>query len=201
MRSAAPARLLFAACAVILPLGALAVACNAGGELAYTSALPAGSEGGVLPDDAGRSVADSEVDALPRQNDGAIAPTSSAPLPCSGFDAGCDPTAGQGCCLKGGANDGTSNACFEQARVFGGNACNDPGDVFLGCLSSDSDSACCWEPGKNTRFRASCTGGPEACDPLAATGAVCTLGGACTAIVCKGVTVGYCGSGAPPCQP
>ena len=181
-------------------LAGIAVACTAGDDLVYSSAPGAPGEGGAPLEDAGRVVTDSEVDVVERQNDGATLPTSTAPLPCNGLGTACDPTAGQGCCLEGPA-DGTGNACFEQVQVFNGPACAAAGSVFLACLASDNDSLCCWEQGKNTRYKASCTTGPEACDPLADAGAVCVSGGACNAIVCKGVTVGFCGNAAPPCQP
>jgi hypothetical protein len=140
---------------------------------------------------------------MPSVSDGGTLP-SIQPLSCAGLDAGCDPTEGKGCCLAGSSDDqGSGNACLESVQHYGGSACTDDNDVFLGCLGSDTDNTCCWQREgahrMNTRFRADCDGGVEACNPSAGGGA-CSTGGACTAVKCKGVLVGYCGGGPAPCH-
>jgi hypothetical protein len=190
-----------------LPLAAAVLACTAGDELAYTSALasaeggPGTTDGGA---DTGRLVTGSTTDASERASDGSFFPAI-VPIACTGLGSSCEPTAGLGCCLRNVAgNVGGDNLCFEQAQTFGGTSCHDPGDVFLACLTSDTDSTCCWTTEANgtanTRYRAACTGGVEACDPTVGLG-VCSTGAPCTAVTCKGVQVGYCGTGTPPCQP
>ncbi len=190
-------------CVLALPIAAAIVACTAGDELAYTPA--SGAEAGPsTAEDAGRVVGDSSVVIGPRAADGAVLP-GAAPIACTSLGEACDPSAGMGCCLKNVAsNTGADNLCFEQLQHFGGSSCIAAGDVFLACLASVDDNRCCWQTEPNgtvdTRYRAACDGGVEACDP-SADGGVCATGGACTSATCKGVVIGYCGGGAPPCQP
>jgi hypothetical protein len=191
-------------CVVALPIAAAVLACTAGDELAYSSA-PSTVGGTDAAADTGRVVGDSMVEVPARVADGATLP-GIAPLACAGLTGACDPTAGMGCCLRNvPGNVGADNACFEQVQHFSSSSCGAKGDVFLACLTSDADNTCCWQSetsgAMNTRYRASCKDGVEACDPGAAGGGVCASGGACTAVTCKGVIVGYCGGGAPPCQP
>lgn len=197
-------RVLLVAFVVGLPVAGAAIACTAGDPIAYSAAAMsgAGADGGDGGGGGGGGPADGSLLTVPSQNDGGFVPAIQH-LSCNGFDAGCDPTAGMGCCLAGSSDTtGSNNACLEQVQHYNSTACKDPGDVFLGCLGSDTDSVCCWEPEgsdrKNTRFRADCDGGVEACDPNA-DGGSCSTGGTCMPTICKGVVVGYCGGGTPPC--
>jgi hypothetical protein len=193
---------------VSLPAIGAAFACTAGDPLVYSPnagagpsspAAEAGVDGGT---EAGRPADGGVLITIANESDGGLLPAIS-PLACTALDAdgGCDPTAGMGCCL---AATGLGNMCFEQVQHFTGTECQNDGDVFLACLTSTADSTCCWQPEgssrMNTRYRADCAGGVEACDPND-NGGVCSTGGPCTPAICKGVTVGYCGTGAPPCQP
>ncbi|MDB5220368.1 MAG: hypothetical protein JWO86_8295 [Myxococcaceae bacterium] len=186
-----------------VPVAGAAIACTAGDPIAYSAAAvvaEAGSDAG----DEGGTTNDGGLVTMPAQSDGGVLP-SVQPIACSGFDAGCDPSEGKGCCLAGNSDPtGSSNTCVDQLQHYSGTACKDDDDVFLGCLGSNNDSTCCWLPEgsnrMNTRFRADCDGGVEACDPNVDGGGVCTTGGACASITCKGVLVGYCGGGAAPCQ-
>lgn len=200
MTEAGRSRAWLVAFVVCLPLAGTAIACTAGDALVYSGSSP--SEAGVEGGNEGGVAADGSLVTVPSQNDGGFVP-SIMPLACNGLDAGCDPTAGMGCCLAGSSDTtGSNNACYEQVQHYSASACKDDGDVFLGCLSSNSDSTCCWQPEgsnrMNTRFRTDCDGGIEACDPNA-DGGSCVTGGACTPTTCKGVVVGYCGGGTPPC--
>ena len=146
-----------------------AIACTAGDALVYSGAgspSEAGADGGD-----GGGVADGGLLTMPPHDDGGFVP-SIMPLACNGLDAGCDPTAGMGCCLAGSSDTtGNDNACYEQVQHYNASACKNDGDVFLACLSSNADSTCCWQPEgsnrMNTRFRSDCDGGIEACDPNA----------------------------------
>lgn len=205
MTEAGRSRVWLVALVVSLPVAGAAIACTAGDPLVYAgpgspseAGVDGGTEGGVT--------AEGGLLTEPPQNDGGFLPAI-RPLACNGLDAdaGCDPTSGMGCCLAGSSDTaGSDNACFEQVQHYNATACTNAGDVFLGCLASNSDSTCCWQPEggnrMNTRFRTDCAGGTEACDPNA-DGGSCATGGACTPTTCKGVLVGYCGGGAPPCSP
>ena len=190
---------------VALPIAAAFLACTAGDEVAYSSASVNGDGGPDAVEDTGRIVGDSAVEVPARAPDGAVLPAI-APIACAGLAGACDPTAGMGCCLRNlPGNLGAENVCFEQVSHFSASSCVAQGDVFLACLTSDADSSCCWQVetsgAVNTRYRSSCKDAVEACDPGAVGGGVCAGGGACTSVMCKGVLVGYCGGGAPPCQP
>jgi hypothetical protein len=186
-----------------LPTAGVAIACTAGDPIAYSAAAVsgAGADGGG---DARVPPADGSLLTVPGTNDGGLVPALTH-LPCSGLDTdgGCDPTAGMGCCLAGSSDtSGNNNTCLEQVQHYNSTGCKDPKDVFLGCLSSDTDNTCCWQPEgvdrHDTRFRTDCDGGTEACDP-SADGGSCSTGGDCHMITCKGVVVGYCGGGPAPC--
>lgn len=204
MTDAVRSRAWLAALIIGVPAAGAAVACTAGDALVYSGA--GSSDGGLDGASDGGVTADGALLTPPAQNDGGFVP-SLRQLACSGLavDAGCDPSAGMGCCLAASSDmTGSDNACLDQAQHYSSSGCKSDGDVFLGCLSSNPDSTCCWQPEGNrrmdTRFRTDCDGGVEACDPTA-DGGSCATGGACTPATCKGVVVGYCGGGAPPCQP
>ncbi len=190
--------------ALCAPVAAALVACTAG-DLRYTStSSEAGADTGVVADGGPLSEGDGALFPLPPVSDGGIV-ASIRSVACSSLDpdGGCDPTAGSGCCLASSSNPtGSDNTCVDQLQHFGGTACMNAGDVFLACLGSNTDSVCCWQPegdGRmNTRYRTDCDGGIEACDPLA-DGGSCSNGAVCTPKTCKGVMIGYCGSGAAPC--
>lgn len=193
------------ACVVALPTAVACLACTAGDELAYSSGSSIGDGGAPDAVGSGRIVGDSAVEVPARVADGAVLPAVAA-FACTGLSGTCDPTAGMGCCLRNvPGNVGADNLCFEQVQHFSASSCLAQGDVFLACLTSDTDSTCCWQTENggavSTRYRASCKDGVEACDPGAVGGGVCASGGSCTSVTCKGVLVGYCGGGAPPCQP
>jgi hypothetical protein len=201
--SRARARALLLALGFGVPVAGAAIACTAGDPIAYSATAvvaDAGSDAG----DEDATTNDGGLVTMPAQSDGGVLPAVQ-PIACSGFDASCDPLEGKGCCLAGNSDPtGSNNTCVDQLQHYGGTACKDDDDVFLGCLGSDNDNTCCWQPEgsnrMNTRFRVDCDGGVEACDPNSDGGGVCTTGGACTSIKCKGVLVGYCGGGAAPCQ-
>jgi hypothetical protein len=202
-----------------LPGVAAVTACTAGDELAYTA--PPATDGG--PDgstEGGPFVLDSSFDVTERGDDGGVL-ANLRTNPCSVLDAaadgGCDVTAGQGCCLAAtsGTDSVADNTCADQAQYFGRDTyCHAANDVFLACANSDADSACCWQdvPGNNggvahfTRYRASCDGGLEACNPVGANGGptACNNGLPCVPAPgggkCKGIDIGACG-GPPPCSP
>lgn len=188
---------------VCLPVSGAAIACTAGDALVYSAAAVEAGAGGDAATEGGVT-GDGGLLTEPPQTDGGLVP-SIRQISCSGLDAGCDPTSGMGCCLAASSDTtGNDNACLEQAQHYGAAGCKGAGDVFLGCFGSNDDSTCCWQPEEenrmNTRFRTDCDGGIEACDPNA-DGGSCVTGGACTPVLCKGVLVGYCGGGAPPCRP
>ncbi len=197
------------AAVVGFPAVGAAIACTAGEDIAYQSS-PITGDGGVdgpVADGGGRIVGDSTIDVRERTGDSGGFPPS-MPFKCTGLDpdAGCDPTAGLGCCLAAASDPvGTGNKCFEQREAFEGTQCAAAKDVFIACLSSDSDNTCCWHKEANnttnTRYRAACDGGVEACDPTADGGGVCAMKAKCNAVTCKGVVVGYCGEGSSPCTP
>lgn len=195
-------RALLVALVLGVPLAGAAIACTAGDPIAYSSAAVV-SEAGADGGDEGGPAADGSLITAPSVGDGGTLPAIK-PLSCAGLDAGCDPTEGKGCCLAGNSDDmGSANACLESVQHYGGSACKDDGDVFLGCLGSDTDNTCCWQPEgpnrMNTRYRSACDGGVEACDP-SADGGACSTGAACRPTKCKGVLVGYCGGGPAPCH-
>ena len=203
------ARLFLVAGLIALPVGGL-VACGVGDELSYKSSGKT-NDSGLLPDEAGRLVAESGITTRPPANDGGTLPPIGSVLGCPGLDpdGGCNTTEGRGCCLPGSAPAAStaSNVCVEQIQVFGGPSCRSVNDVFLSCIGSQTDSTCCWQPGEsgsgtfNTRFRSWCDGGTEACNPNGPDGGpgFCQNGLVCIPKTCKGVLTGGCGT-EPPCQ-
>jgi hypothetical protein len=199
----APARALLLACVLALPVAGAAVACTGGDDVSYagTGSPPDGgrSDGS---DEAGRIVRESGADVITRPEGGHVDPSNG--LPCDvgvGVDSGgCESSAGLGCCA------GAARVCVEQAEYYSHapGKCDAPGSIFLTCLQGDDDNTCCWgidatSQTKFTRFTASCTSGPASCDPKADGGA-CPNGDTCHPVTCNGTALGYCGSGASPCQ-
>lgn len=196
-----PSRALLLCLVVSLPSFGAAVACTAVDEVAYTSR--AVTDEGGLADDAGRIVGDSSIDVRERPSDGGTLPMLvTLACPFLDPDAGCDPSAGMGCCLP---KSGTGNTCAEQVQYFSQATtfCKAAGDVFLTCVASDPDSLCCWGAGasgtQHTAKASSCDKGPESCNPLAG-GTTCSKGQPCVTAKCNGLDVGACGK-APPCRP
>jgi hypothetical protein len=174
----------------ILALGAVTVACSevAKLDLAYTA--DGGADAG---EDARQKVRPSNVEPA----DSAI----SVPLPTDlggcdgglGESAGCDDTAGLGCCLTA-----SGSQCIEQREA----PLRCTSAVFLACRQSSSDSQCCWRTSGDARFTAyaaTCDDGAIAC--LDAAG--CPAGESCQTRDCVlGGTIftfGACGSTAPKC--
>lgn len=196
----APAAL---ALALVASLAVFA-ACSPGEDVGYA---PLSADGGASEEasarDAGRIVRESGVEGGAVETSSPLPPAT--PIPCSG---GCDTTAGLGCCI-----DSASASCVEQVHYYRGATSPTPfcqsaagNDTFVACLASDADNTCCW--GKdgpngtwNARYRASCAGGFEACDP-SADGGACANGGTCRAKTCKGLLVGSCSpTEDAPCSP
>ncbi|MDB4935728.1 MAG: hypothetical protein JWP87_2700 [Labilithrix sp.] len=208
-----PARHAVLALFVALPCAAAVVACTAGDEVLYS-----GATDGTHPDGGtdGPSVADSSFEVSTRADDGGVlAQLHTDPCAVLDADGGCDMTAGKGCCLAASSATGSvsDNTCAEQVQYFDRTTyCRAANDVFLACASSDPDSTCCWQdvPADNggvahhTRYRASCAGGLEACNPVGRDGGPtgCNNGLPCVPAAnggkCKGIDIGACGQ-VPPC--
>jgi hypothetical protein len=200
-------RVLVLAGMIALPVCAL-IACTAGDEIAYQSSALTG-DSGIIPDEAGRLVAESGIEVRPPANDGGTLPPTGPVQGCPIIDpdGGCDTSAGKGCCLPNTGVSSASNTCVDQVDYFSGlgKTCSQDRDVFLSCIGTDGDNTCCWEPGENgtfnTRFRAFCDGGIEACNPNGPDGGpgICLNGQTCMKKTCKGIDTGGCGAD-PPCQ-
>jgi hypothetical protein len=210
----APPRSAVLALVVALPCAAAVVACTAGDEVQYTAAASDGGSDGST--DGGPPVLDSSFDVTERVGDGGVVPKIQS-NPCAALDpdGGCDTRAGLGCCLAASSttSDTGDNTCGEQVQYFGTNAyCRAANDVFLACANSEDDSTCCWQAvpatgggvAHHTRYRASCKGGLEACNPVGLAGGPtpCSNGLACVPAPgggkCKGIDIGACGQ-EPPC--
>lgn len=178
-------------------------ACTAGEDIQYdTSGLSTdgGIPEGAILDDAGRIIFESGVPVKERPEASTLPPPN--PQPCVGLvtqDGGaCDTTAGFGCCLDPGQPDAS---CEEQVQYSAGAFCATSNAFFVACTSSIDDSLCCLQPNANgsfnTRYRASCDGGVETCDP-SQDGGFCTTG-SCTAVTCTkaNITIGFCGATPP----
>lgn len=110
-----------------------------------------------------------------------------------GADAGCDDTAGLGCCL-----DSHGSTCMGQDEAPLRCAAN----TFVACRQSQPDSPCCWRTvgaGQMAVYAGDCGDDPIAC--LDSSG--CPLGTGCATKECgdRGhtFTIGACGSVAPAC--
>lgn len=203
----APGRLVAIALVVMLPLGATAIACTGGDDLAYSGGD--GADGGDASSDGRPMVDDSGFLPTKNRDAGPALVRNVDPIACGDPalepEGGCAPSAGYGCCITGaGGND---NQCAEQVTFSLdplASFCRGGGDVFVACLGTDGDNLCCWQPvagngGFSLRYRAACDqGGFEACDPKAG-GGVCLTGGPCKPTTCKGVELGYCVE-TKPCQ-
>jgi hypothetical protein len=148
----------------------------------------AGADGG---EDAQRRVRESSVE--PTDVQAPVFPASNLAACDAGLgeEAGCDDSAGLGCCLT--AQGAT---CIEQREAPALCA----GNVFVACRTSVPDSLCCWRNGPKGHFAvyaADCAGGRLAC--LDDTG--CAEGVSCVTKQCGTVnpfTIGECG-GQPVC--
>lgn len=110
-----------------------------------------------------------------------------------GAEAGCDDTAGLGCCLEP-----HGSTCMEQREA----ALRCAGNVFVACRQSQPDSPCCWRAFGSSRmavYAGDCAEDPVAC--IDSSG--CPLGQSCTTRQCgdpgNAFTIGACGSVAPDC--